>query len=102
MQKNYANNFLFLIMNPLWLSFLRFVGFYILFKFTNESCPENHKERYYEIANYTMPVKFLHLVCLAYVFSDWKIIKDFESFGFFNRKGLDKYIMDFMDVKNFY
>ncbi|HFI7953403.1 TPA: hypothetical protein ACGSBP_003131 [Escherichia coli] len=77
-------------------------SFYILFKFTNESCPENHKERYYEIANYTMPVKFLHLVCLAYVFSDWKIIKDFESFGFFNRKGLDKYIMDFMDVKNFY
>ncbi len=77
-------------------------SFYILFKFTNESCPENHKERYYEIANYTMPIKFLHLVCLAYVFTDWKIIKDFENFGFFNRKGLDKYIMDFMKVKNFY
>ncbi|ELA3322985.1 TPA: hypothetical protein R6457_004956 [Klebsiella pneumoniae] len=77
-------------------------SFYILFKFTNESCPENHKERYYEIANYTMPIKFLHLVCLAYVFSDWKIVKDFECFGFFNRKGLDKYIIDFMDIKNFY
>ncbi|WP_407436751.1 hypothetical protein [Lelliottia sp.] len=77
-------------------------SFYILFKFTNESCPEKYKERYYEIANYTMPIKFLHLVCLAYVFSDWKVTKDFEGFGFFNRKGLDKYIKDFVEVKNFY
>lgn len=77
-------------------------SFYILFKFTNESCPEKYKERYYEIANYTMPIKFLHLVCLAYVFGDWKITKDFENYGFFKRKGLDSYITDFTNVKNFY
>lgn len=77
-------------------------SFYILFKFTNESCPDNHKERYYEIANYTMPVKFLHLVCLAYVFGNWKITNDFEHYGFFKRKGLDKYVFDFTCVKNYY
>ncbi|EOI3539354.1 hypothetical protein QLY38_03650 [Cronobacter sakazakii] len=77
-------------------------SFYILFKFTNESCPEKYKDRYYEIANYIMPIKFLHLVCLAYVFGDWKISKDFEKYGFFERKGLEQYVIEFKKVRDFY
>ncbi|MHA0984663.1 hypothetical protein ACR9GO_18830 [Kosakonia cowanii] len=74
-------------------------SFYVLFKFTNESCPDDQKERYYEICNYTMPIKFIHLVSLAYVFSDWKILKDFEKYGFFSKKGIKEYIDKFNIVK---
>ncbi len=77
-------------------------SFYILFKFTNESCPDEYKDRYYEIANYIMPVKFLHLICLAYVFGKWKITKDFETYGFFSRKGMDEYVKSFTEVREFF
>ncbi|HHO0131428.1 hypothetical protein EKO07_03920 [Enterobacter hormaechei subsp. xiangfangensis] len=74
-------------------------SFYILFKLTDEACPEKFKERYYDICNYTMPIKFINLVSLAYVFTDWKILKSFDKYDFFKRKGVFEYVESFTRVK---
>lgn len=74
-------------------------SFYVLFKLTQDSCPEKYKERYFEICAFTMPVKFLHLVCLCKVFTDWKVVKNLADLGFFDKAGLDVYIQSFEEVK---
>lgn len=75
-------------------------SFYVLFKLTQESCPDEYKERYMEICTYTMPVKFIHLVSLSYVFSEWKIMKNFDGFNFFEKKGISEYVDSFILIKD--
>lgn len=74
-------------------------SFYILFKITIEVCPVRHQEKYLEICNYTMPVRFLNLVCLAQAYSGWEILKLLEERGFFKKEGLDDYLAVWVGLK---
>lgn len=74
-------------------------SFYILFKVTIEACPTRHQEKYLEICNYTMPVRFLNLVCIAHAFSDWDILKPLEDRGFFTKDGLKEYLAAWNNLK---
>lgn len=74
-------------------------SFYVLIKFTNETCPESYRNVYFDICNHIMPVKFLHLVCLSYVFGGGKIYEEMKRYEFFKRSGISDYINAFMEVK---
>lgn len=74
-------------------------SFYVLIKFTNETCPEKHKNVYFDICNHIMPIKFLHLVCLSYVFGSGKIYEEMKRYEFFKRSGISDYINAFVDIK---
>lgn len=74
-------------------------SFYVLIKFTSETCPENHKHIYFDICNHIMPVKFLHLVCLSCVFGSGKIYEEMKLHDFFKRKGISEYINAFSIIK---
>lgn len=75
-------------------------SFYILFKITIEVCPARHQEKYLEICNYTMPVRFLNLVCIAQAYSGWEMLKLLESSGFFKKEGLLDYLAAWNDLKS--
>lgn len=75
-------------------------SFYILFKITVEVCPARHQEKYLEICNYTMPVRFLNLVCMAQAYSEWKMLKLLEDRGFFKKEGLEDYLAAWNDLKS--
>ena len=74
-------------------------SFYILFKITTEVCPLSHQEKYLEICNYTMPVRFLNLVCVAQAYSGWGILKLLEDRAFFEKEGLKEYLKAWDDLK---
>lgn len=74
-------------------------SFYILFKITVEVCPPCHQEKYLEICNYTMPVRFLNLVCLAQAYSGWGILKLLEDRSFFEKGGIKEYLIAWSDLK---
>lgn len=74
-------------------------SFYILFKITTEVCPARHQEKYIEICNYTMPVRFLNLVCIAQAYSGWGILKLLEDRAFFEKEGLKEYLKAWHDLK---
>lgn len=74
-------------------------SFYILFKITTEVCPPRHQEKYLEICNYTMPVRFLNLVCIARAYSGWGILKLLEDRAFFEKEGLKEYLKVWQDLK---
>ncbi|MBC8787106.1 hypothetical protein [Pseudomonas fluorescens] len=67
-------------------------SFYILFKITIDACPPTYQERYIEICNYTMPVRFLNLVCIAQAYSDWQILKLLAKYRFFEKDGIRQYL----------
>lgn len=67
-------------------------SFYILFKITAEACPASYRERYLEICNYTMPVKFLNLVCIAHAYSNWEILNLLNKHNFFEKEGIKEYL----------
>ena len=75
-------------------------SFYILFKITIEVCPVRHQEKYLEICNYTMPVRFLNLVCIAQAYSGWEILKLIEDRGFFKKEGLEDYLAAWNNLKS--
>ena len=74
-------------------------SFYILFKITVDVCPVRHQEKYLEICNYTMPVRFLNLVCIAQAYSGWQMLKLLEDRGFFKKEGLEDYLAAWNDLK---
>ena len=74
-------------------------SFYILFKITTEACPPTHQERYIEICNYTMPVRFLNLVCIAQAYSDWQILKLLAKHNFFEKDGIKQYLETWESLK---
>lgn len=74
-------------------------SFYILFKITTEACPTAYQERYIEICNYTMPVRFLNLVCIARAYSDWDILSLLENHNFFKKEGIREYLGAWQDLK---
>jgi len=74
-------------------------SFYILFKITTEACPPNYQERYIEICNYTMPVRFLNLVCIAQAYSDWEILKLLTKHNFFEKDGIKQYLETWESLK---
>jgi len=74
-------------------------SFYILFKVTTEACPATYQERYIEICNYTMPVRFLNLVCIAQAYSDWEILKLLTKHNFFEKKGIKEYLETWEHLK---
>ena len=74
-------------------------SFYILFKITTEACPSRYQEKYIEICNYTMPVRFLNLVCIAQAYSGWGILKLLEDRAFFEKDGLKEYLTVWQDLK---
>lgn len=73
-------------------------SFYILFKVTIESCPKVHQERYVDICVYSMPVRFINLVCLAKVFTSWGNLNYLSDHDFFSRPGIKQYIEQWTEL----
>lgn len=75
-------------------------SFYILFKVTIDACPPNHQKRYIDICTYTMPVKFLHLVCIARAYSNWAILDLLDEHLFFRKEGIESYLLAWQNLKS--
>jgi len=67
-------------------------SFYILLRVTVDRCPPEHREQYIDICVYSMPIKLIHLVCLAKVFTEWDNMRVLTEYGFFSRPGIEEYV----------
>lgn len=74
-------------------------GFYIMYKFACESCPDGYKSRYVDVCVNIMPVKMLNLVCLARAYEDWGVLDYLGGAGFFNIKGVGEYLSSWVGLK---
>lgn len=74
-------------------------GVYILVKIVSENCPSRHKQKYLDVCIHILPVKLLNLVCLARAYADWDILDFLQEEGFFDKKGLEGYLHEWLSLK---
>lgn len=67
-------------------------AFCIPFKLMSENCPSANKDKYREIYGHLVPVRMIHLLCLAEACTTWSFLRYPRDVGFFEIKANKEYI----------
>lgn len=67
-------------------------AFCIPFKLISENCPSAKKDMYRDIFGHLIPVKMIHLLCLAESCTKWSFLSYPRSVGFFDVEAYKEYI----------